>query len=108
MHPDTQVLIEEDVAAALHHYANDNMVDLVVLSAHGHTGRQQWAVGSLVTSFLTHGTTSILIMQDMPGHATTPIKFESETHTWKEAGLRATLSTSTQGEPGFNYDRTAN
>lgn len=106
--PETQVLIEKDVAGALHQYVNDNSVDLVVLSAHGHTGRQQWAVGSLVTGFLTHGTTSLLIMQDMPGQATIPIKFESEAHTWKEEGLRAALSTNALGEPGFNYDRAAN
>lgn len=106
--PDTRVLIAEDVAGALHQFANDNMIDLVVLSAHGHTGRQQWAVGSLVTSFFTHGATSILIMQDMPRYGATPAKLESDTHTWKEEGLRATLNANALGEPGFNYDRAAN
>ena len=106
--PETRVLIEEDVASAVHHFVNENNVDLVVLSAHGYTGRQQWAFGSLVTSFLTHGTTSMLVMQDMPGQATPTINFENAAHTWKEAGLRATLSGDTLGEAGFSYDRSAN
>jgi nucleotide-binding universal stress UspA family protein len=106
--PETRVLIQEDVAGALHHFVNDNMIDLIVLSAHGHTGDQQWAFGSLVTSFLTYGTTSMLIMQDMPWQATAPIKIDNSAHSWKEEGLRATLNTSTLGEPGLNYDRSAN
>lgn len=108
VHPQTRVLIEEDVASALHHFVDESSVDLVVLSAHGYTGRQQWAFGSLVTSFLTHGNASMLIMQDMPWQAAPTIKFENAAHTWKEEGLRATLNTDALGEPGFNYDRTAN
>jgi len=106
--PDTRVLIEEDVAGALHDFVEDNMVDLIVLSAHGHTGHQQWPFGSLATSFLTYGTTSMLIMQDMPWQATAPIKIENAANTWKEEGLRATLNTSALGEPGISYDRSAN
>jgi nucleotide-binding universal stress UspA family protein len=106
--PETRVLIEEDVAGALHHFVNDNMIDLVVLSAHGYTGHQQWAFGSLVTSFLTHGITSMLVMQDMPGQASPTLKIENAAQTWKEEGLRATLSTNALGEPGFSYDRSAN
>lgn len=106
--PETRVLVEEDVAGALHRFVNDSMADLVVLSAHGYTGRQQWTFGNLVTSFLTHGTTSMLILQDMPWQAATPLKSEHVTETWKEEGLRAALGSNTLGESGFNYDRAAN
>jgi nucleotide-binding universal stress UspA family protein len=106
--PDTRVLSEGDVASALHQFVNDNGVDLVVLSAHGYTGQPQWAFGSLVTSFLTHGNTSLLIMQDMPGQATPTVKFENSAQAWREQGLRLALSTDTLGEPGFSYDRSAN
>ena len=84
MRPEARVLIEEDAAGALHHFVNDNMIDLIILSAHDATGHQQWAFGSLVTSFLTHGTTSMLILQDMPWQATPPIKIENAAHTWKK------------------------
>ena len=106
--PETRVLVEEDVAGALHRFVNDSMTDLVVLSAHGYTGRQQWAFGNLVTSFLTHGTTSMLILQDMPWGAAAPFKTEHATETWREEGLRAALGSNALVEPGFNYDRAAN
>lgn len=106
--PDTAVLVEEDAAGALHQFINDKDADLVVLSAHGHTGRRQWAFGSLVTSFLTHGTTSLLIMQDMPLQPHPTAILERPSQTWQEEGLRATLTTSKQGEPLYSYDRTAN
>jgi nucleotide-binding universal stress UspA family protein len=105
---ETAVLIEEDAAGALHQFINEKETDLVVLSAHGHTGRQQWAFGSLVTSFLTYGTTSLLIMQDMPLQPHPTALFERPAQTWKEEGLRATLTASAQGEPSYSYDRAAN
>lgn len=106
--PETTVLVEEDATGALHQFINEKEADLVVLSAHGHTGRQQWAFGSLVTSFLTHGTTSLLIMQDMPLQPHPNAILERSVQTWKEERLRATLTASAPGEPSYSYDRAAN
>ena len=81
--------------------------DLVVLSAHGYTGHRQWAYGSLVTSFLTHGTTSLLILQDMPWPTTAPAEAELTAQTWREEGLRAEHMISSFGEARTSYDRNA-
>ncbi len=106
--PHARVLVEEDAAGALHRFVTENQVDLVVLSAHGHTGRQQWPFGSLVTSFLAYGTTSLLILQDMARQATPMVKIEAGTQSWREEGLRGTLAASAMGETGSGYDRTVN
>lgn len=105
--PQTHVLVDGDVAGELHRFVAEQQADLVVLSAHGHTGRQEWTHGSLVTSFFTHGNTSLLILQDMPKQTSQP-GLEAAAQTWKEAGLRAALSTTSLGAAQVNYDRTTN
>lgn len=62
---DTRVILDAPVAPALHQISNDEHVDLVVLSAHGHTSNMAWPYGSLVASFIAHGNTSVMIVQDM-------------------------------------------
>lgn len=57
-----------NVAATLHDLAEKEAADLVVLSAHGHSCRQEWSYGSIASSFLTYGTTPLLIMQDLLPH----------------------------------------
>lgn len=104
---ETHVLVEGDVAGALHRFVTEEGSDLVVLSAHGYTGRQQWPFGSVVTNFFTHGTTSLLVLQDMPWRTATPGEAESGAQTWQEEGLRAALGTNgmngmrTPGEAGL-------
>jgi nucleotide-binding universal stress UspA family protein len=105
--PQTHVLVNGDVTGELHRFVAEQQADLVVLSAHGYTGRQDWAHGSLVTSFLAHGNTPLLILQDMPKQVNQP-GLEAAAHTWKEAGLRAALSTSNLGAAQIDYDRTTN
>ena len=41
------------------------MIDLVVLSAHGHSGLTQWPYGGVVISFITFGASPVLIVQDL-------------------------------------------
>jgi nucleotide-binding universal stress UspA family protein len=62
---DTRVILDAPVAPALHQVSQDERVDLVVLSAHGHTSNMAWPYGSLVASFIAHGNTSVMIVQDM-------------------------------------------
>jgi len=70
---ETRVLLDEDVAYALHTYAEQTEADLVVLSAHGHTGASRWPFGSVALNFIAFGTTPLLIVQDVapPDTATT-------------------------------------
>lgn len=61
---ETRVIVDAPVAPALHHVAHDERVDLVILSAHGHTSNMAWPYGSLVSSFIAHGNTNVMIVQD--------------------------------------------
>ena len=64
--PQFHLLTGDNIPAILHNFTQQQEVDLVVLSAHGHSGQRQWPYGSLVASFIAHGTTPILMLQDMP------------------------------------------
>ena len=58
------------VTRALHNLVEQEHVDLVVLSAHGHSCHSQWPYSALVNSFITYGATSLLILQDLPSNET--------------------------------------
>ena len=60
-----RVLVSEHVATPLHELVTQESIDLVVLCAHGCSGQTQWLHGSLVNNFIAHGTTPLLIMQDV-------------------------------------------
>lgn len=60
------VLHDQDEYAALEDLVEQRNVDLVVLSAHGHSGRRRRAHGNLTTTFVLHGATTLLILQDLP------------------------------------------
>ena len=61
-----RVLVSDHIAATLHELVEQEKIDLVVLSAHGHSGLTRWPYGSVVMSFITFGTTPLLIVQDLP------------------------------------------
>lgn len=61
---ETRVIVDAPVAPALHQVAQDVQADLVLLSAHGYTSNMAWPYGSLVASFIAHGNTSVMIVQD--------------------------------------------
>lgn len=71
-----RVLISEHVTAALHELVEQENIDLVLLSAHGHSGLTRWPYGSMVMSFITFGTTPLLIMQDLPTDQIEPTQAE--------------------------------
>lgn len=60
------VLVSEHVAATLHEVVDQEKIDLVLLTAHGYSGQTRWPYGSVVSSFITYGTTALLIVQDLP------------------------------------------
>jgi nucleotide-binding universal stress UspA family protein len=60
------VSIGDNAIAVLHDLAEEANADLVVLAAHGASGERRWPYGSVTTSFIAYGSTSLLIMQDLP------------------------------------------
>ncbi|MGD2158141.1 MAG: universal stress protein, partial [Anaerolineales bacterium] len=62
---DTRLHISEGNSSALHNLVELENVDLVVLSAHGHSGNPKWPYGSFTLSFIAYGTTPLLIVQDL-------------------------------------------
>jgi nucleotide-binding universal stress UspA family protein len=74
--PQIHVLTGENTAATLHKFVMQQEADLLVMSAHGQSAQRQWPYGSLVTSFIDHGATSLLVLQDMPADAIEPTAAE--------------------------------
>lgn len=62
----THISIGDNAIAVLHDMAEEANADLVLLVAHGETGERRWPYGSVTTSFIAYGNTSLLIMQDLP------------------------------------------
>jgi len=60
-----RVLVSDNAAATLHDLVEQEEADLVVLSAHGYSGRTKWPYGSMVVNFIAYGTTPLLIVQDL-------------------------------------------
>ncbi len=60
-----RLLVAEDPAAALHQIIQEEEIDMVLLSAHGYSGRAQWPYGSIALNFIAYGTTPLLIVQDL-------------------------------------------
>jgi nucleotide-binding universal stress UspA family protein len=61
----TQMVTSDNVTAALHDMVEQQKADLVMLVAHGHSGEGRWPYGSIATSFIAYGATSLMIMQDL-------------------------------------------
>jgi nucleotide-binding universal stress UspA family protein len=60
------LLVNDDVATALLQLVQEERVDLVVLSAHGHAGEPQRPYGSVASSLITYNTKPMLLVQDLP------------------------------------------
>ncbi|MBI1293411.1 hypothetical protein GC175_00450 [bacterium] len=57
--------VSDDRIAALHALVDEQCADLVVLCAHGFSGKSKWPFGSVATSFIEYGTTPLLMVQDL-------------------------------------------
>lgn len=62
----TRLLTARDASFRLHELVLEEDADLVIMSAHGHSGRTSWGYGGTAATFLEYGTTPLLIMQDVP------------------------------------------
>jgi nucleotide-binding universal stress UspA family protein len=78
----TQVLISEDVATALHNFVAREHIDLVALSAHGYSGNSEWPYGSIANNFITYGKVPLLLSQDLVrSPRSTPVDTAVRQHT---------------------------
>jgi nucleotide-binding universal stress UspA family protein len=68
----TRLLVSDNVIASLHDLIEQEQVDLLILSAHGHSGGSQRPFGNVATNFITYGLVPLLIVQDMPSPKTGP------------------------------------
>jgi nucleotide-binding universal stress UspA family protein len=62
----TRLLTSDDATAALHELVEKEHIDMVVFSAHGYSGNNQWPYGSMVTNFIWYSKAPLLIVQDLP------------------------------------------
>jgi nucleotide-binding universal stress UspA family protein len=74
---ETMFLEDNSVASAIHELANQHQdIDLVILSAHGSTGKFTWPYGSVTRNYLEHGTKPVLVIQDIPRSQVLPTAAE--------------------------------
>jgi len=72
----THVSIGDNAISVLHDVADEANADLVMLVAHGYSGERRWPYGSVTTSFIVYGNTSLMIMQDLPHTEIHPTRAE--------------------------------
>lgn len=68
----TRVVVSDNAIATLHQLVEDELADLVILSAHGYSASQKFPYGSVSISFIAYGATPLLIIQDLPSYEIAP------------------------------------
>ncbi|PKO03362.1 MAG: hypothetical protein CVU43_03410 [Chloroflexi bacterium HGW-Chloroflexi-5] len=64
---ESMMIENASVSSAIQELADhDEVIDLVVLCAHGYTGRANWPYGTVTRNYLEHGTKTVLVIQDLP------------------------------------------
>lgn len=71
-----RLLVSHSPADALLELAETVEADLVVLSAHGYSGENTRPFGSVVTSFISYGDSTLLVIQDLPQDRIRPTRAE--------------------------------
>jgi nucleotide-binding universal stress UspA family protein len=61
----TRLEISTNTLSSLHNMVEEEKADLVMMVAHGRSAEGRWPYGSVTTSFIAYGSTSLLIMQDL-------------------------------------------
>ena len=61
----THLVISDNTTIAIHEFVDREQIDLMVLSAHGYSGNDQWPYGSIVNNFILYGKVPLLIVQDL-------------------------------------------
>ncbi len=74
----TLLVDSPNVAETLCQIARDEGVSLVVMSAHGSSGAAPWPYGSVADRLIAHGTTPLLVFQDLPAQESTGVEAAPE------------------------------
>ncbi len=72
----TKLEVSPSVSRSLHQIADENNVDLTIISAHGYSGDTRWPYGSVGLGFIVYGSTPLLILQDLPANRIEPTQAE--------------------------------
>lgn len=62
----TRLEVSPTIGRTLHQIAEDNNIDMAILSAHGYSGGTRWPFGSVCLGFIVYGSSPLLILQDLP------------------------------------------
>lgn len=73
----TLVETSDDAALRIHELVREQKADLVVLSAHGYSGKSRWTFGSIAQTFIAYGGTPLLLVQDFPRDRIEPTEAET-------------------------------
>jgi len=68
--------VAKNVPIALHKFVVQKNVDLVIMSAHGHSAEPHWPFGSIATNAIMYGSVPLLIVQDLTPDEVVPTQAE--------------------------------
>lgn len=72
----TRIVVSDDIAVRLHQLIAEEEIDLIVVSAHGKSGKPHWPFGSVSANLILYGTAPILIVQDLTAEEIEPTHAE--------------------------------
>jgi nucleotide-binding universal stress UspA family protein len=72
----TKLEVSSSISRSLHQIADENDVDLTIISAHGYSGDTRWPYGSVGLGFIVYGSTPLMILQDLPTNRIEPTRAE--------------------------------
>jgi nucleotide-binding universal stress UspA family protein len=73
---ETRIATSDHPISTLHDMVANAKADLGLMVAHGDTGEQRWPYGSVAMSFIEHGSTPLLILQDLTEDLVAPTPAE--------------------------------
>ncbi len=72
----TRLEVSPSISRSLHQIADEDEIDLTIISAHGYSGDTRWPFGSVGLGFIVYGSTPLLILQDLPTNRIEPTQAE--------------------------------
>ncbi len=63
---ETSIVEGTSVATTIHELADQPDIDLVILCAHGYSGKGTWPYGTVTRNYIEHGEKPLLVIQDLP------------------------------------------
>jgi nucleotide-binding universal stress UspA family protein len=61
-----RLLVNDNIPMTIHRLAEEELIDLIMLSAHGYTGEPMWPYGSVTNSLIAYSVRPVLVVQDLP------------------------------------------